>query len=124
MASVKTVPRTKRASLPMSAARKRLAYLLIAPAVIVAAALTVYPTVYMLYISFHRWSIMPTLPRPFIGFGQYAEIFSNPQFWNSLKVTGIFVLAAVSIELGLGFLAQLCYCMGSTAAYGCFAFLS
>ena len=89
---------------PLSKARRRYAYVLLAPAVLVLAALTLYPTIYMFYISFHQWSIMPTLPRPFVGLGQYSEIFQNPAFWNSLKVTAIFVVAAVVVEMLLGFL--------------------
>jgi multiple sugar transport system permease protein len=107
LASVKAVAPPKSDELPLSTKRKRLAYVLLAPAVIAAAVLTLYPTVYMVYISFHRWSIMPTLPRPFVGFAQYAEILKGPQFWNSLRVTVIFVIAAVSIEMTLGFFAAL-----------------
>ena len=84
-----------------------MAYLFLAPAVIAAAALTLYPTLYMFYISFHRWSIMPTLPRPFVGFEQYVEILKSPQFWTSLQVTVIFMVVAVFIEMALGFGAAL-----------------
>jgi len=103
LAAVKTSPLARNGAHSLGAKRRRIAYVLIAPAVIVAAGLTLYPTVYMLYISFHRWAIIPTLPRRFIGLGQYKEIFSSHQFWNSLQVTLVFVLAAVTIEMILGF---------------------
>ena len=99
--------RSKNVDRPLSRTRRRIAYLLLAPAVIAAAGLTLYPTVYMLYISFHRWSIIPTLPRPFVGFGQYKEILTSPQFLNSFRVTATFVICAVFIEMVLGFCAAM-----------------
>ncbi len=42
-----------------------------------------------------------------MGLHNYAAIFSNPGFWNSLKLTVIFVVVSVSLELLLGtFLAM------------------
>jgi multiple sugar transport system permease protein len=76
----------------------------IAPAVVVLLALTVYPTVYMVYISLHEWPIIPTLPRPFVGLDQYRAILSDHGFWASVRTTGVFIACAVSIELTLGYL--------------------
>lgn len=97
--------RTRKAGLNQT--RRRYAYMFLAPAVFLTAALTVYPTIYMLWISFHQWSIMPTLPRPFVGFGQYLEIFRNPEFFNTIQVTGTFVVSAVAVEMLLGFLVAM-----------------
>ena len=105
-ASATTVRAAKKTH-TLGAARRRIAYLFLAPAVIVAAALTLYPTVYMLWISFHRWSIIPTLPRKFIGLGQYAEFLQSPEFLNTVRVTGIFVFSAVAVEMLLGFLVAM-----------------
>ncbi len=80
------------------------AYLWIAPTAIVLVALTVYPTIYMVYISFFRWSVIPTLPRDFVGFGQYQTILRDSTFWSSVRVTLIFFVVAVSLELLLGYI--------------------
>jgi multiple sugar transport system permease protein len=39
---------------------------------------------------------------PFIGFENYAKVFSNVDFLNSLRVTFTFVIFAISIEFVLG----------------------
>lgn len=37
----------------------------------------------------------------FVGFDQYAKLFSDPQFLNSLRVTGIFVVIGIPITMVL-----------------------
>jgi len=44
---------------------------------------------------------------PFIGFKNYIDLFSNPDFLNSIKITFTFVIIAVSIEFILGMLLAL-----------------
>ena len=90
---------------PLSAKRRRMAYIFLAPAVIVLAAITVYPTLYMFWISLHEWSIIPTLPRPFIALGQYVQIMTSPEFLNTMRVSFTFVVGAVCSEMLLGFCA-------------------
>ncbi|MGI9334781.1 MAG: carbohydrate ABC transporter permease [Gammaproteobacteria bacterium] len=77
--------------------------LLVAPAFLVLFLLTVYPFGYMLWISLHQWPILPTLPRPFVGLATYAYIFRDPEFWNSMAVTAVYMAGSVSIQLVLGF---------------------
>jgi multiple sugar transport system permease protein len=39
---------------------------------------------------------------PWVGFQNYIDLFSNPEFLNSLRITGTFMLFAVGIEFVLG----------------------
>ena len=105
--SVRAKARPRRRGASLEANRRRFGYILLTPAVIVLALLTLYPTLYMLFISFHQWSIIPTLPRPFIGLKQYSDILQNPEFLNTLRVTGIFVFATVVFEMIAGFVVAM-----------------
>ena len=44
----------------------------------------------------------PDLGRPFVGLDNYRYILSDPAFWESVRITLIFVFLAVTIEITLG----------------------
>ena len=82
--------------------------LLVAPAFLVLFLLTIYPFLYMVWISLHKWPILPTLPRIFVGADTYAYIFRDGEFWNSVGVTSSYMAVSVGLQLALGlFLAML-----------------
>ncbi len=87
--------------------RRRYPLLMVAPAFLVLFLLTIYPFAYMVWISLHKWPILPTLPRPFIGFDQFGYILGDAEFWNSVAVTGTYMLVSVTLQLGLGFFLAL-----------------
>ncbi|MGZ9163722.1 MAG: carbohydrate ABC transporter permease [Anaerolineales bacterium] len=75
----------------------------IAPAFIVLIVVLLYPLGYALWLSFHQWTLRTFKQGiPFIGFENYAELFSNPDFLNSIKTTITFVILAISFEFILG----------------------
>jgi multiple sugar transport system permease protein len=75
----------------------------IAPAFLVLGIILLYPLGYSLWLSFHQW-LLRTFRQgvPWVGLANYAKLFSNPDFLNSLRVTFTFVIAAVGIEFVLG----------------------
>jgi multiple sugar transport system permease protein len=75
----------------------------IAPAFIVLIIILVYPLGYALWLSVHQW-LMRSFKQgvPFIGLDNYIQLFSNPDFLNSIKTTFTFVFLAVGIEFILG----------------------
>jgi multiple sugar transport system permease protein len=77
-----------------------LPYLLLAPAVITLAALTLYPFVYSVYVSLFRFR--QGKMADFIWFGNYLKLMGDGQFWNSLRVVVVFSLIAVLLEFVLG----------------------
>jgi multiple sugar transport system permease protein len=75
----------------------------IGPAFIALIAVLIYPLGYALWLSFHQWTLRTFRQGvPFVGFQNYIDIFSNPDFLNSLKITFTFVFCAISIEFVLG----------------------
>ncbi|MCA1491207.1 sugar ABC transporter permease [Ensifer sp. NBAIM29] len=85
-------------------AERRLRYLMLAPAVLILLALTIFPSLYMFYAAVHRISPNPDLPWQFVGAANFARLLSDGQFQVALRNTAIFTTVAVSIEflLGLG----------------------
>jgi multiple sugar transport system permease protein len=75
------------------------------PAVAILLLITVVPTIYGIWLSFHR------IPRgggiseiAFIGFGNYVDLFRDLLFWDAVKITLIYVSTSVSLSVILGFL--------------------
>jgi len=75
---------------------------MVLPAILVLVILTIYPFIYLLYVSLFIWPISPTLPRIFLGFGQFTYLFTSPQFIESVKVTFNLMVVGVSIQISLG----------------------
>lgn len=93
---------------PMRRGRLLFAAALITPALLIMAAVTVYPLLHSLYISFLKWNLMkPQDGHPFVGLDNYAYILSDPRFWTSARITAMFALMAVSLEVVFGLLIAL-----------------
>jgi len=77
--------------------------LFISPAFIVIALILVYPLAYSFWLSFHEWTLRGFRKCvPFVGLENYIELFKNPDFVSSLRITTTFVIVAVGIEFVLG----------------------
>lgn len=73
-------------------------YLCIAPWLVGFFIWTAGPMVYSLYLSFTRWDLFTT--PVWVGFDNYSDLFtSNPDFWQSLKVTALYTVASVPLSL-------------------------
>jgi multiple sugar transport system permease protein len=87
--------------------KKRLMpWLFVAPCILIILLVTIFPTIYSFGLSFTKWEI--SLPnRPFIGLGNYVELFGDSRFLHSILITALIVIVGVGIEMILGFgLAQ------------------
>jgi multiple sugar transport system permease protein len=84
---------------------RRLALILLAPAVVLVAFTTVYPMVSSFWTSFHILNLARSLDLGrFVGLENYEEAFRHdPEFWTVMRVTAVFVV----IDVGLTILAAL-----------------
>jgi ABC-type sugar transport system permease subunit len=81
---------------------------LTAPAVLIISFVTIYPLARSFWISLRQWDLTkPDEGHPFVGLGNYQASLTDPAFHQSVKVTLIFVVAAVTLEIGLGLLIAL-----------------
>ncbi len=83
-----------------SAPRNRVAYYLIAPAVVVLAVTSLYPAIYSVVLSFYNWNWGVRFD--FIGLGNYIDLFTSVEFWQVLYQTFLFAIVATTLELALG----------------------
>ncbi len=73
-----------------------------APAVLIIAVVTVYPFLRSFWISLIGWNLTrPQEGHPFLGLENYRFILTDPLFLDSVRITLIFVIAAVTIEITL-----------------------
>ena len=80
--------------------------LLVAPAVLLLATLTVYPVLYGAWISaFNKHSFFPE--QTFVGFANYAYVLTDPQFWDSVRLGSIYALSSIALQIVLGVTAAL-----------------
>ncbi len=79
----------------------RFAFLLLAPAIAIVAFTTIYPMIVSFWTSFHVFNLARsnTLGR-FIGVENYREaFFEDPEFWEVIASTAIFVVLDVSLTI-------------------------
>ena len=74
----------------------------LAPSAIHLAFFTLGPLLFTAYLSLHDWDLL-ALRRPYVGLGNYRELFGDPRFWNALKNTALYSLyVPVTMALALG----------------------
>ena len=83
---------------------RHLRVLMLAPAMLVLLALTIFPSIYMFAAATTRISPNPDVPWEFAGADNFLRLLTDEQFHIALWNTLVFTFFAVSIEflLGLG----------------------
>lgn len=86
-----------------------IAWLLNFPSIAIILALTTYPVVYSLWVSFHRYNLRNPDSIPFVGLGNYIDVLNDPVFWGSLKVTLYFCIISVTLVIIIGMMVALLF---------------
>lgn len=73
------------------------------PAAIILFAVLVYPIFYTLQISFSRLDLASFTASQWVGWDNYSTVLRDDRFWQSMQVTGIYLLFALPIQMVLGF---------------------
>jgi len=92
-----------------------LPYLLNAPTIAMLLFVAIFPLLYCSYFSFFEYRLI-TQSANFIGFDNYITAFQDPIFLSSLRVTTLFIVVALPLELGLGFILALVLNQKTTGA--------
>lgn len=79
----------------------------ILPAVVWLLAFTIFPLLYSLYLSFHSSRFLR--PTDFVGFENYHYVLTDYRFWQSFRVTLLFVLVGTAVTVTLGLLLALLF---------------
>lgn len=76
---------------------------LIAPAMILIIIIGVIPIFITISYSFQYYVLTDPTNRRFVGFENYINLLTDPEFWAVLKNTFVFALLSMAIELLVGF---------------------
>jgi N,N'-diacetylchitobiose transport system permease protein len=80
-------------------------YLLLIPATAVIGWLVLWPAIQIGLFSFQNYGLMQVIgvqPAQWVGFGNYTQIFQDPEFWLSLRISLIFSAVVVPLTLIVG----------------------
>lgn len=78
------------------------AYAMLAPVVILLGIFVIWPTAYAVYLSFFNWSFYKS--SEFVGFKNYMDVLTDPQFRHAIWLGLKFVLMTVPVQMVLGYL--------------------
>ena len=81
---------------------RRLAFLLIAPAVILMLAVTAYPIGYAVWLSLQRYNLAQPDDTSFVGIENYVTVLTDRYWWTAFAVTLAITIVSVAIEFVLG----------------------
>jgi multiple sugar transport system permease protein len=81
--------------------RKYLAVLLL-PAIILLALLSLYPFGWLIYMSFHTVGLAPGAPNEFVGLENWSRMFGDSQYWASWGILAKYSAVSMVLEVGLG----------------------
>ena len=84
--------------------QRRVAFLLLAPAVLVLLALAIYPLVFSATLSFRVDPLYNPNVSRFIGWRNYGDLWEDKRFWESIGRTVHWSLIVVTVQMVLGFL--------------------
>jgi multiple sugar transport system permease protein len=82
-------------------AERRAALGFVAPAVLTLAVLTAGPALWVFWLSLRRRVPVFGIDR-FVGLAHYAFLATDARFWSAARVTVVFTIASVALELLLG----------------------
>lgn len=86
----------------MQKQRNWIPYALSLPSILLVLSIAIYPLGFAFYLSMtNRVRTNPVVR--FIGLDNYIDSLTDARFWGFVKITAIFVIASVALELLLGF---------------------
>lgn len=81
-------------------------YIFIFPALLIFIVFSIYPLIYMGYLSFHDWNFISP-EKSFVGLDNYIHIFNDPNFfeiiWNTLEYAfwTVFMIVGISVPIAV-----------------------
>jgi multiple sugar transport system permease protein len=99
-----TTPAPKKAAVSdRSRAESRLAWKLVAPAVVMMLLVTAYPMFRAIYLSLFNYRLTAPDDREFIGLTNYATVLTDRLWWTDVFNTVFIMVVTVAVELVVGF---------------------
>lgn len=80
---------------------------LLAPAILLLAAISLYPFFWLIYMSLHQVSMSPNQQDVWVGLANYAKLFSDKRYLEGWKLLVIYSASCMVLQVGLGLLLAL-----------------
>jgi multiple sugar transport system permease protein len=74
-------------------------YLYILPAMIAIGIWIYRPLLQTIELSFYQWNMIPTAPRTFVGWQNYAQLFTLPEMSRALVNTAIYMIGVLPLSV-------------------------
>ncbi len=96
-------PRAARLAVryPVSAYDQKTALLFLAPMLVVLAVIAVFPVLYSFWISLFGLKLSRPHRTPFVWFNNYAQVFHDQMFWDSVTRTASFTVMSVTAIMAI-----------------------
>jgi ABC-type sugar transport system permease subunit len=78
--------------------RQRIGYALIAPALLIVVAVSLYPLAYQIWLSLTDWYLLKSQEPVFAGLQGYRRLLGDGVFWQSLGRTSVWTVGTVVLE--------------------------
>jgi sn-glycerol 3-phosphate transport system permease protein len=82
-------------------------YAYVAPALLFFIVFFFYPIGYVIYLSFHDWSLLNLEEKEWVGFANFTDLFQEQDFHQVIVNTTVFTVLTVALGIGLAFLLAL-----------------
>ena len=83
-------------------AERKLAYMLVAPAIVAMLLVTVYPILYAIALSLQKVDLRFPQESGFVGLDNYTAVLTSDLWWQGVGNTALIAVISVAIELVLG----------------------
>lgn len=75
---------------------------MVSPGLLVLLLTTTFPLLYLLWSSFNNINLAMPFLDGFAGLDNYAQMMGDSRFWHSLRLTGIYTVSSVTLQLVFG----------------------
>jgi multiple sugar transport system permease protein len=82
--------------------RHLLPFAFLAPALLIEAAIIVYPVLQTFWMSLHDFVLFRPTNVPFVGLGNFIRAFTDPVFWTAAWNSVIWIVFVVGLQFVLG----------------------
>ena len=84
------------------------AWLFIAPTIVLLLAINIFPLIWTIYLSFTNYRAnRPNEPIPNVGLRNYSRILTDTDVWVAMQTTAHFVFWTIALQTLIGFGARL-----------------
>jgi trehalose/maltose transport system permease protein len=98
---------TPKVSSELVRRQTRLAWILLAPALLVVALVAIVPLAQTVYQSFTDARLASARPTQWVGLRNYQDLLADGQWWHAVYVTVVFTVLTVAFEFVLGMIIAL-----------------